>query len=194
MPGTRGIGEVLSCRGTECDPLTCDGEVAIGAKSRSANGPSAPWSRLREAGLPRAARVQRMRLHPGLRRTCLSGPPEQKPQGRNQAGREACGRTAWAWMLVLVDCSGRRGGYGPRVAGSAFRMGGKWLWGLGLRRFSESCGWRLRRGLRGGLRSKSARRGIRIVPADFSGTGRDVSCYSGPSLRRANTAIPGVAT
>jgi hypothetical protein len=60
--------------------------------------------------------------------------------GRNEARREVCGLKAWDW--VLVDRSGGRGGNGLRVAGSGFRVGGKWLWGLGLRGLAEVCEWR----------------------------------------------------
>jgi hypothetical protein len=107
---------------------------------------------------PGLRRVWATRLYPGLRRTCLSGSPGQRPQGRNQAGRGACGLKRWAWMWVLVDSSGGLGGNGLRVAGFGVRMGGKWLWGLGFRGFrkfeagGDSTGWRC------GLRPKGERR------------------------------------
>jgi hypothetical protein len=41
---------------------------------------------------------------------------------------------------LIVAAGGAETDSGLRVFG--VRMGGKWLWGLGLRGFLETCGWR----------------------------------------------------
>jgi hypothetical protein len=135
-----------------------------GSVCRVAHGAAcarAPWSRWREADVPRASRAPRTRLHPGLHRTCPAGPARRRPNRSHKRGTRRGGRRAdqkrgpgcGLWSIVAAVLA-RLQASGARLPISGFWMGGKWLWGLALRGFSEIYGTRLSPGWRGGFGPK----------------------------------------